>query len=662
VTAAEELGEGKILVGVGERKAAAGDYTVDAVVPEEGFVRFTMPGGGFIKLPNLGADGACSLTLEARCVSGSPGQIGPNVEPYYWDGASGYLDLPANGEWKPAALSNIDNGSLFNLGITCYKAGTYDIRNISLTDAAGSDIIDHAAFRAQGEYHPVVEDTPENHQLPTLQKVRELTGPIDTRLTAAKTELDQTRSLLADMVTICGVRFEGGDNSGPTVTRLYDAAGKTAGAGTDTQTAHNDFDHIYPWSARRRCCGSFDESGRFTVNAYAGDPGFTTDGSGGEVWVEHSLFYYKHVYDGGAEEILISSCPLTGFSPAPIFLKPDGSLLQKAYTAAYPMATVDGKATSRAGVFSDAYSLNTAMTAARSLGEHYAVSTTAEWYTECLYMWVEFATRNLQSVMAGATSLPFAAADTAALAETDTNRVIVTNAVANTFVIGQTIGIGTAPGGTQVASNRIVTAIETYDADHKALIFDGPAVDIAAGNTVWSAAWVNGSCDGVLSSSGSPVSNTGGKYNCVYRGKESPYGNAFEWISDLLFKREGAGTADDPHSYAAYYLPDPDKYAAGQITTDYVKLNFKLPDADGYVKKLGLDARYPHTRIPTETGAAASAYYSDYYYKPAAPVCAASVGGSWNGGALAGPCYWNCNASPSDASPHRRARLSFHRS
>lgn len=60
---------------------------------------------------------------------------------------------------------------------------------------------------------------------------------------------------------------------------------------------------------RRRCCGYFDTEGSFVVNAYEGEPGYTTDGSNGEVWVEHSLFYYRHIYDDGAEEIVISALP-----------------------------------------------------------------------------------------------------------------------------------------------------------------------------------------------------------------------------------------------------------------------------------------------------------------------------------------------------------------
>ena len=462
-------------------------------------------------------------------------------------------------------------------------------------------------------------------------------------------------------VTQYGVRFEGAANSGDTVTRLYDAQGLVAGVGTDTQTAVNDFDHIYPWSARRRCCGTFDETGNFVVNAYEGEAGYATDGTGGEVWVEHSLFYYKHIYDGDAEEILISAFPIGGFLPAPIFVLPDGTVSQKAYTAAYPMATVDGKATSRSGVFSDICSLNSAMTTARTLGKNYTATTTAEWYTDCLYMWVEFATRDLQSVMAGASSLPYDNTNTATVAETNVNRMIVANAVADAFVVGQTIGIGTSLGGTQIASNRVVTAIDVYDADNKAISFDGSPVNIAVGNIVWSSVYINGTCDHVLSSSGSPVSNTSGKYNCIYRGKETPYGNAFEWISDILLKREGGGTIEDPYIYDIYYLPDLAKYANGAITDDYIKLNYQLPADDGYIKKLGFDSRYPHLRLPAQLGGSSSAYYTDYYYPPANDICAAHVGGFVSYGKNDGPCYWYCHYQPTLISNSRRARLSYRR-
>ena len=166
----------------------------------------------------------------------------------------------------------------------------------------------------------------------------------------------------------------------------------------------------------------------------------------------------------------------------------------------------------------------------------------------------------------------------------------------------------------------------------------------------------------MLSTSGSLASNVSGKHPCIYRGKETPYGNAFEWISDVLFKREGAGTTEDPYTYEIYFLADPTKYATGAITADYTKLIFNLPQADGYVTKLGIDSRFPFLRIPSQIGGATTTYYSDYYYYPRNAVCAATVGGDWDYGAAAGPCCWSCAHAPSYSNVYRRARLSFHRS
>lgn len=505
-----------------------------------------------------------------------------------------------------------------------------------------------------------------------MEKMEEIENSIDEHTTAAATATDRanTAAVQAEavveqagkLVTRYGVKFGGAANTGATVTRLYNAAGLVAGVGTDKQTAINDFDNIYPWSARRRCCGYWDNNGNFVVNAYKGEPGYIEDGTNGEVWVEHSLFFYKHEYsEDGAEEVVISATQLAGFLPAPIFLNADGTVFQKAYTAAFPLATVDGKATSRAGVFSDICSLNTGMEKARTLGANFTVGTTAEWYTECLYMWVEFATRNMQSIMAGASSLPYTTADTATVAETAANRIIVASAVGAKFVVGQTILIGTSLGSSNIANNRIVTAIEDYDAENKAIVFDGDPVNIAVGHIVCTAAWINGSCNGVLSSSGSPISNTNGKYNCVYRGKETPYGNAFEWISDILFNRQGEGTEESPYTYDVHFLPNPTQYSAGAITDNYIKLNFTVPGTDGYAKKLGYDSRFPWLRIPCELGASTTTYYSDYYYYPRYAICAARVGGSWGGGSGDGPCYWGCNYTPSVSNVYSRARLSYHR-
>jgi len=145
----------------------------------------------------------------------------------------------------------------------------------------------------------------------------------------------------------------------------------------------------------------------------------------------------------------------------------------------------------------------------------------------------------------------------------------------------------------------------------------------------------------------------------VYRGEETPYGGGFEWICDVLFKREGGGTDEDPYSYDIYYLPDAAQYSGGELTGDYVKVNYQLPAANGYVKKLGYDARYPWVRLPCEIGATSTMYYADYYYSPAYAVTAACVGGHWYNLIYAGPCFWACGSAPMSAGIDRRARLGY---
>ncbi len=462
-----------------------------------------------------------------------------------------------------------------------------------------------------------------------------------------------TPNLIPDaaVVTRYGVKFAGGANTGATVTRLYNAEGLVAGVGTDTQTARNDFDNIDPWMTMKKTksCGYFDFKGKWVVNAFEGEPGFAYDGSNGEIFEYIKPFYYLDNIDVTTGELAgvaaISEYPINGYTYWP-----------GKWVACYQLATVNGKATSRSGVFSDSGSLNSLMTAARTLGENYTTTTADEVYIRCLLMWVEFATRNLQSVMYGAANMPYVATDTNLKA--GSNKVYLANAKADAYTIGQTIGIGTEPGEASVASNRIITSIVPYSEVNKEITFDGAAVTTAMGNVIWSSAWINGSCDSVLSSSGSPVSNTDGKHNCTYRGIETPYGNAYEWISDVLFKREGEAGSN---IFDVYYLPDPTKYNSGNITADYIKLNYQLPPADGYVTKLGFDARYPFLRLPATAGGSSTTYYSDNYYAPlTGSSYAACISGYWSLGASVGPCCWYCRALASGSGVNRRARLSYH--
>ena len=455
---------------------------------------------------------------------------------------------------------------------------------------------------------------------------------------------ESAAAVAAGVASVYGVKFTGGTNPG---TRTYAAQGLVANVCIgDPAEVQNDFDRIYPWSARRRCCGYWDKSNEFVVNAYEGEPGYTVDGSNGEVWIEHSLFYYNRIVDeaSNTEEYLISGNPMAGFRPAPIFDRGNEAPLQKAYTAAYPLAFVDEVPTSRSGVFPSTLSLNSTMSKLKAVNENYRTGTAAEQYTEMLYMYVEFATRNLQAVMKGVDSLNYAAGVLTTKSTTGGSFQVDT-AYANAFVVGQTIGIGTALKNTDIADNAVILTNEgngvyTIDQD----------VSIPENSAVFSLAYKNGQCDlysGICSSG--TFANTG-KYQCIYRGKESPWGNCFEWLSDVLCTND---------SYKIYYLPDTRKYSAGAITQDYIELRGTIPNNDGYIKSFQIDDRYPHIIYPKEVGAASTTYYSDYFYSPRHSVSGMRVGGHWYSGASVGPTCWYCVYSPSNGDISFRARLSF---
>ncbi len=83
--------------------------------------------------------------------------------------------------------------------------------------------------------------------------------------------------------------------------------------------------------------------------------------------------------------------------------------------------------------------------------------------------------------------------------------------------------------------------------------------------------------------------------------------------------------------HQAWVSANPAEYDDTTIDAPYKKLNFKNGAADGYVKTLGEDINYPWARFPTEAGASATTYYSDYYYQNTG-LRACYLGGGFYGG------------------------------
>lgn len=259
--------------------------------------------------------------------------------------------------------------------------------------------------------------------------------------------------------------------------------------------------------------------------------------------------------------------------------------------------------------------------------------------------YVEFATLNSQAVMQGFTTGRYTDTDQAAVAENNVNRIILPNATADLYRVGQTISIGTAQGGNQIAYGRTITAIAVYDANNKAISFDGAPVNIAVGNRLYNTGWKNGFSKNIYASSGSIVSNSDGKYPCHYRGIESPWGDMWQFV-------DGVNIMDTQ----AWIAKNPEEYASNVFASPYERLSYINANANGYPTDMGYDVDRPYAAFPTTLGGSSTTYYSDYYYQNTGARIAL-VGAVWSHGSNAGLSFWDLNNSSANAHVHFGGRL-----
>lgn len=446
-----------------------------------------------------------------------------------------------------------------------------------------------------------------------------------------------------------GVRFPlytAGSN--PKGERLGDAIGLVANVGTDTVDAYNDFDYLMPWKSRR-VNGHWDGKD-FVVTAVEGEPNFAVDGSNGNVYAERHLFYYKYVFTDTYYEIWISDQHLDGYEIPERFVNLDGSVMDTYYYPCYKIGLdASGNPVSYSGMntmLSRSYDGYKSLLRSK-LGTNYHTETTKDRQINELLFYVEFATRNSQDVMYGAASMRYDNAnDVATVATTNGNKFICANDIAANYVVGQTIVIGSTKNGSEIANNRRITSIETYDASNKAIVFDGAAVNVAVGNYISSRCWFSGGSDSVITPSGSAVSNTSGKYQMRYRYVEDLWGNQWSIMADVLIQ-----------DCQTYVCKDPTKFE-NSITSDYEQIGYVNCSSEGWTKELGWDAEHPYVRLPIVVGGASNQYFCDYYWKNTG-LRVVYVGGYLHDGADVGLVYWGCGSAVGHASWGIAARLSY---
>lgn len=258
---------------------------------------------------------------------------------------------------------------------------------------------------------------------------------------------------------------------------------------------------------------------------------------------------------------------------------------------------------------------------------------------------IEQATLNSQSKVMGYVHGNYTETHLAVETESDTNKVILPNATADLYEVGQSISIGTIRGGNQIFYGRTITSIEVHDPSNKALFFDGDPVTITAGNMVYNTGYKTGFSANIASSVGSVKSNSSGKHPFVWHGIESLYGDVLQFVD---------GVNIDEHQ--AWVCRDASNYKSNLFAYPYEQLDYTNATSNNYVIALGYDPNHPYAQFPITVGAVGDSQYKDYYYQ-ATGQRIARVGGSWNIGSRAGLFYWDLYNSSSVTSVSLGGRL-----
>ena len=249
---------------------------------------------------------------------------------------------------------------------------------------------------------------------------------------------------------------------------------------------------------------------------------------------------------------------------------------------------------------------------------------------------VEFANLDIQSIMQGFTTGRYGVESELATANTvSDNYIDVSNATGAQYRVGQTISAGTARYGTQVFYGRTITAInvDTPAAGTTRITFDGAPVSITTGAFLQNTGAVNGFSAGIAASSGSIGDNSSGKYPCMYRGIESPFGDIWQFV-------DGVNISD----WQAWVCRNAEGYASNVFASPYEQLSYVNHNANNYVQGVGYDANNPFAEFPTAVSAIGDSGYKDYYYQTNGARIAL-VGGAGTCGALAGVSYWALTSS-----------------
>ena len=323
--------------------------------------------------------------------------------------------------------------------------------------------------------------------------------------------------------------------------------------------------------------GYVDADGVPHVTAISGDGRFSRDGSNGNVWIMAPVLYWLASETNDYAYYSISKTKLTGMSVQPCGLLPDGTQRPYMLYSKYPLGMYDGQPASVSGVKprNRDVSHNSLITICSTATTGYSGKSIADdWYVKLMFL-LKYATKNSQSVFGGCTSYTTQAHPT--VAESGVTRVILSNANADELLVGSACMMGNQATESTDRNNANcynvfdglkITAIETYDADNKAVYFDtATPFDTETTYLLSTSPWFCGACDDV-EGDGSPYNPRSNKEPFVIQGIETMHG-LYEIVGDVILSNDGTT------GWTAFANYD-SKNEATSVTANYVDVGAVL--------------------------------------------------------------------------------------
>lgn len=418
---------------------------------------------------------------------------------------------------------------------------------------------------------------------------------------------------------IYGVAWD--KSSDPTLTRTDDSVGMVANVGLEDQVTQNDFDYAPIFGEMREVVDTLG-------NVFIRIPKFyirKTDGPGFKTWqvskIKYPGFYLPWCFwdFAGSKEL-----PYIDVGKYKASLGADNKLESKADT--HPL-------------------IDTNIVDFRTYAQNNNVDGLLGYQQLDIHvvdvlrtlMFVEFATLDMQTVMYGfANGRPeFGDPDRTVAAQWSDSLIIVANDTGANYRVGQSIACVSSNGAVQRFYGRTITAIDvdTPEDGQTSIWYSGErALTSAIDDKVYNTGWKNGFSRDILASSGGIGSLSDGKYPCMYRGIESPYGDVWQWVDGLNI-----------NTYQGWVAKNAEDYTSDLFESPYEQLGYVNVNGNGYVSQMGWDTARPYAELPVGASDELIGYYSDRYIRSVGQNVA-RWGGAWNTGTEAGPSSWDLSS------------------